>query len=168
MARRRSLVGLLTAASVLLCNIYCACGSFGNDSAAEQRQLATTSVPAKKKSHCPAPSQAFPSHQSLPVKNQHAPEGRESGDGTADYSPPCSEHPNNRNDACEHCQPIVIAPGAPSFTASSYFLDLVPIALPEIAGDVVARPSASWVHLHGDLSPPACSTLLGLHCALVL
>ena len=164
---RRSLVGSLTAFSVLLCHIYCACGPV-NGSAATPSSGAIR-VPAEQ-SHCSAHSKIVPPNQSSPLRHHHDPIGNPSNDGSADDKPPCGEHPHHHHsDACQHCQPTVIAPSDRSDPAPSSVLNLLPIALPvEIASAFVAEPSASWRHLHGDLSPPACSTLLGLHCALVL
>jgi hypothetical protein len=161
----RQMISSLTAAFVLLCNIYCACGGSVASSCHSPAESKTVAGQARDAAQGP---------RSQCHHRDHADAGSQSQ--REEHTPPQS-HPPQRDGkhhqgdhTCPHCTPAMMAQAADSKRTAEltqvssliaispawacWFCDRVPAWKPAIAG---------------DLPPPAGSpTLLSLHCALTL
>ena len=144
----RRIVGSLTAACVLLCSIWCACGDA--DAAATDKGHVSARETPTSQHHC------------------HGRPGS-AGEGNrndSDRKAPESGGKQRGNGGCGHCEPTLAkaeqkasTPGWPR----AFSVDLVQCAIATLCGQTVSH-LPSW---SGDLPPPLPQpTLLSLHCAL--
>jgi hypothetical protein len=148
----RQIVAAVTAASVLLCGIVCACG--GSLPAMRDPSVAASAAAARPAEHGEHDAHCHGHHD----------DDRDSQDPHGQKPEPC----HGGDHSCSHCQSAVNAvPDAGKNTA-----DLNPLTYPAglVLPAVFAMPCAAvgqirWTAV-GDLSPPPAPTLLRLHCAL--
>lgn len=132
----------LTSAIVLVTSLFCAC--FGADGV---RATEPGDVRAPASTHC----------------HSHRPETVQQ---KSDSSPPTDGHAP----ICQHCQQLTgVAEAGGRFeaqpTSFQWNSGFLPLFWSETRLDSPAQPRATF----GDLPPPSCgSTLLSLHCALVI
>jgi hypothetical protein len=144
----RQVVGSVTAACVLLCSIYCACGAAGA-AATDDCHVSAAETP-RSQHHCHG-------HPSSPVEASHS--------GSEGKAP----EPGGKQDSgagCGHCEPTLAKveqkASTPGFFGT-FSVDLAPCAIATLSDQTVSHlPPCS-----GDLPPPLLQpTLLSLHCAL--
>jgi hypothetical protein len=151
----RQFVAILTAASVLLCGIVCACGSSLPDFGGGAVGVATSPVAATRSS----------SHST------HCHGHRDSGPGSQDADHGRTPQPSKGkggDHSCSHCQSAVTATieKATSTADLSPLLHPADILLPALFfTPAVTAGLVRWPAV-GDPSPPPDPTLLSLHCAL--
>jgi hypothetical protein len=143
----RQLVSTLTAASVLLCGVVCACGGSVQQADAVQAALAAPSGEGHG-SHC---------------HGQHDHHAKNS-DSRPQNPQPCKDGGRS----CQHCQSKATVGTASHdnsahLTPFAHFVGLLDVSPNDYRNPplVVTRRSTL-----GDLPPPVCPTLLSLHCAL--
>lgn len=140
---RRGVAGL-TAAFMLLCNLYCACGGTlpGSSTACHD---AAQSASAPCSAHC----------------DEHAPDSR----GPSEPEEPKGAPPGHTG--CAHCNPLVSLSETSASKAALHSLEWDTAFLPlvtSLSGPYFFGPSASP---SGNLLPSVpAATLLSLHCAL--
>ena len=141
----RRVVGAVTAAFVLLCSVYCACGG----PPALPGRLAHGAKPAAAAScsaHC-HDQERTPAEQS-----EHG-------------GKPRGEQPGHTG--CGHCNPALSIIESSSASAASYSPEWAPAWFPLPASRVEILTVVSAPSADGDLPPPTSApTLLNLHCAL--
>ena len=168
-------LGSVTAVSVLLCAVFCACGNSHERGCDDTRShacqtpgaAAPTATP-RSKPHCGAHGGHAHHHpHGHDDHNGHAevPAGHH---GAGESSEPATPAPQDGGGGCQHCQPTVTAPMKVQVPAD-YSPHLSPAGiLPLPTNDLT--PGLVALHrpgFRGDLSPPVGpDTLLSLHCAL--
>jgi hypothetical protein len=130
----------VTAAFVLLCHVYCACG-------AAHALVARAATSAEESSALP------PCH-------------RHHGGGKSESGKPAA--PGHDGGSCQHCRPSVATAGTGNVTITTQLnpsqVPPTPFVVPVAYADVLIRRHSTGF---SDLPPPQLGqTLLGLHCAL--
>lgn len=145
----RQFVSALTAASVLLCGIVCACGDTVHQADSAPTPVASVAGDGHD-SHC----HRYP--------GQGTSQGR---DGHPQNPEPCKDG----GPSCRRCQSNATlasgnAAGVAHLTPFAHFVGIPDVTLhePWTTPSILSRCSTL-----GDLPPPLCSTLLSLHCALM-
>jgi hypothetical protein len=142
------MVGSATAAFVLLCSIYCACGDTG--SAATASCHVSEAARAPQRAHCHG--DADPT-----CSGPHDP-----------HSPGRPDRQNGHHDSggCGHCKrTLTTADSAKAHLAPLFACAFTPLTACVIPLHEQAAPHTPTCS--GDLPPPqGPATLLGLHCAL--
>ena len=147
----RRIVGVITAAGVLLCSIYCACGDAAHHSLnAAEAHLAASGHSEQRHRHC----HAHPAAAAL----RHGVAGH-------DGAPTPCRHPDGGN-GCGHCDASLgrAEQASPALVAHA----LVPSGFAPWAVATLREQMASHLPAcSGDLPPPPGQpTLLNLHCTL--
>jgi hypothetical protein len=143
----RHIIASLTALSVLLCNIICACGGGIPVAAAAGH----TACHEEEQNHCS-------SHH----RDQH--------DEADDHDQPSEPVPCHHDDggSCQHCEAMMIAQGAndgPAVSFAPLFLDW---AHQVVEAAQLQQFDSTLSVLDGIPPPRQSSSLLSLHCALTL
>ena len=156
----RQIISSLTAGFVLLCHIYCACGSAGESSCHHSASPAVAEGFPISSGH-PYDDEVAPCHRHQ-HESRHEPSdsGHRDHDGSHDHTP-----------ACQHCTPATASEntGTSLNAVWAFHAPLCsllspgwPYLLPDLAP--ADKPSVAR-----DRSPPLPpQTLLGLHCALII
>ena len=141
----RRAVGAVTAAFVLLCSVYCACGGLPAvpgllSREAEQRSAAACSAHCHDQGGAPAE----------PSEHGGIPRGEQSG-----------------HTGCGHCNPVLSVLESSGGSATVHSPEWAPAWFPLPGSRVELRSVVSAPSADGDLPPPrSAPTLLSLHCAL--
>ena len=141
----RRAVGGVTAAFMLLCSVYCACGGL------PALPVLLTSE-AEPGTSAPCSAHCHDHARTAPEQSEHG--------GT-----PRGEQPGHSG--CGHCNPVLSILESSSGSAALHTLESAPAWFPLPVSTVEVHSVRSPPSVHGDLPPPASPpTLLSLHCAL--
>lgn len=157
----RQIVATVTAASVLLCGVICACAS---SMPGISRQLAVASTTSSPLDRATQPS--CHGHHDVEKSLAHHDKHQVPQNGHGKKSEPCHEG----DTSCSHCQSAVsvVSENGRNTTDLNPLSGLAQFTLPLMIAVPAAIANPVRCANLGDPSPPAAPTLLTLHCALNL